>query len=559
MGTLSSLLNTGQQALQAQQTAIQVTGQNIANVNTPGYTRESVELASVPTPVSPPFRAGVTVEAITRAYDRFVTAQVNTASSDYQSANTQADVLGQVEALVNDLETDKGGLSGALGQLFNDFNALAQQPYDSTIRQTLVQQGDTVATAFHRLAEGLDTLRQDRNTALHGAVTDVNRLTSQIASLNEEIVQRDIDPKNLANTLHDQQDALIKQLSEKVNITSFVSPTGQVTVLLGGGRPLVEGDKASELTTHADPDDPHRILLAIKDPKGGFTDVTPSIRSGSLHGLLEVRDTVLPDLSQRLDRLAAQLTTSLNNTHSTGYGLDGTTRQNFFVPRQVSGQALSTNTGGGQLQSASVFDPTRLTTDDYRLTFTANGPPPTFDVVNSTTGVAVASGQSYTAGTAFRFDGLAITLGDNGTAPQSGDTFVINTTRDAAKHLAVDPTLQADPRRAAAGKTPQAGDNANALTLAQLGTAASLDGGTFGDYYHSIVASVGVRSQQAGLVAEQRQTVLQGLENRRESLSGVSLDEEQVNLVRFQQAYSAAAQFIRIATELGETVLALVR
>ncbi len=559
MGTLSSILYTGQQALQAHQTALQVTGQNIANVNTPGYSRERPDLVSVPTSITSPFRSGVNVEAISRAYDRFVTAQVNTASSEFQSANAQADVLGQVEALFNDLGTEKSGLAGALAQLFDAFQAVAQQPRESAARAAVVKQGDTVAAAFHRLAEGLTTLRDERNTALGDAVTEVNRLTGQIASLNEEILKREIDPKNKANTLRDQQDALIKQLAEKVNITTFVGNTGQVTVLLGGGRPLIEGNQGSQLATHVDPDDPQRILIDLKDPDGNPTDVTASIRGGSLHGLLEVRDTVLPDLSRRLDRLAAQLTTSLNTTHSQGYGLDGTTGQNFFTARQVSGQALAANTGGGQLQNVTVFDPTQLTLDDYRLTFTANGAPPTFDVINDRTGATVASGQSYTAGATLHFEGLAVTLGDNGTAPQAGDTFRIRTTRNAAQHIAVDSALQDDPRRVAAAQTPQAGDNTNALALAQLRDATSLDDDTFGTYYQSVIGYVGHESQRTTKLTEQRQTILSGLETRRESLSGVSLDEEQVDLVRFQQAYNAAAQFIRIADELGQTILDLVR
>ncbi|MGE3536961.1 MAG: flagellar hook-associated protein FlgK [Candidatus Tectimicrobiota bacterium] len=558
MGTLSSLLVTGHQALQAQQTALHVTGNNIANVNTPGYTRERPELRPVPTSLNLPFRGGVNVEEISRAYDRFVTAQVNDASSAHQSASTQADVLEQIEALFNDLGSTAGGLSGELATLFNDFQAVAQQPQESTARQILVAQGETVASAFRQLAEGLDTLRQDRNTALSDAISEVNQLSDQIAALNVDILKREIDPKNPANTLRDQQDVLIKQLAEHVNISTFAGARGQVTVLLGG-RPLVEGQQAAHLTTHADPDDAQRILIDLTDSSGNTTEVTSTIRDGSIHGLLEVRDGILPRLSSRLDRLAAQLTTSLNTQHSTGYGLDGTTGQHFFTPRQVSSQALAANTGGGAVQSATVFDPTQLTLDDYRLSFTANGPPPSFDVINDTTGETIAAGQSYTAGAALRFDGLAVTLDDNGTPPQNGDTFLIRTTRDAAKRLALDSALQDDPRRVAAAKTPSPGENTNALALADLRDATVLDDDTFGVYYQSLVGSVGSETQRTAQLAEQRQTVLSGLENRRESLSGVSLDEEQVNLIRFQQAYNAAAQFIRIASELGQTVLELVR
>jgi flagellar hook-associated protein 1 len=559
MGTFGGILSTGQQALLAHQTALQVTGQNIANANTPGYSRERAELVSAPSSLTNILRSGVNVEEITRAYDRFITTQVTVASSNLKSTQTQSDLLGQIEALFNDLNTPEAGLSGALDAFFQGLHDLAQNPQGLSERSSVLQQGENVAEAFHRLANELQGLYQERNARLGDAVTDVNHLTTQLATLNQQIREREVDPKNHANTLRDQQDLVLKQLAEKINITSFTTDSGQVTVLLGGGRPLVEGVQSFNLATRVDPDDPQRLLVDLNDPKGNGTDVTAQIRSGHIHGLLVGRDTVLPRLQANLDRLAAQLSTSLNQTHSTGYGLDGTTGQDFLVARQVSGQALAANTGGGTLQSVSVFDPSQLTLDDYRLQFTSGGAQPTFDIVDATTGTTVASGQNYTAGATFRFAGLAVTLADNGTPPQPGDTFLLRTTRDAAKNIAVAPTLLAHPRQVAAAQSLNPGDNANALALAQLRDTLAIDGSTFGTFYHTLVTSVGAVSQQASRLADNQQTVLTDLENRRESLSGVSLDEEQVNLIRFQQAYNAAANFIRIAEELGRTVLDLVQ
>jgi flagellar hook-associated protein 1 FlgK len=559
MGTFGSILFTGQQALLAHQTALQVTGQNIANANTPGYSRERAELVSAPSSSTRIMRSGVHVEEITRAYDRFITTQVAVASSNLKGTQTQSDLLGQVEALFHDLNTPETGLSAALEVLFQGLHDLAQHPQSLSERSSVLQQGQNVAEAFHQLANGLQGLYQGRNAELGDAVTDVNHLTTQLARLNLQIREREVDPKNHANTLRDQQDLLLKQLAEKINITFFPTDAGQVTVLLGGGRPLVEGAQSFNLATKVDPDDPQRLLVDLNDAQGNGTDVTAQIRSGHIHGLLVGRDTVLPRLQASLDRLAAQLTTSLNQTHSTGYGLDGTTGQDFLVARQVSGQALAANTGGGTLQSVSVFDPSQLTLEDYRLQFTSAGAQPTFDIVEATTGATVASGQNYTAGATFRFAGLAVTLADNGTPPQPGDTFLLRTTHNAAQHIAVAPTLLTHPRQVAAAQSLNPGDNANALALAQLRDTLAIDGSTFGAFYHTLVTSVGAVSQQASRLAEHQQTVLTDLENRREALSGVSLDEEQVNLIRFQQAYNAAANFIRIAQELGQTVLDLVR
>jgi flagellar hook-associated protein 1 len=559
MGTFGSILSTGQQALLAHQTALQVTGQNIANANTPGYSRERAELVSAPSAHANFLRSGVNVEEITRAYDRFITTQVTVASGTLKSTQTQSDLLGQVEALFNDLNTPEAGISGALDTFFQGLHDLAQNPQGLSERSSVSQQGANVAEAFHRLANGLQGLYQARNAELGDAVGEVNQLTTQLAALNVQIREREADPKNHANTLRDQQDLLLKQLAEKINITSFTTDAGQVTVLLGGGRPLVEGGLSFNLATRVDPDDPQRLLIDLNDTQDIGTDVTTQIRSGHIHGLLVGRDTVLPRLQASLDRLAAQLTTSLNQTHSTGYGLDGTTGQDFFVARQVSGQALAANTGGGSLQSVSVFDPSQLTLDDYRLQFTNGGAQPTFDIVDATTGTTVVSGQNYTAGATFHFAGLAVTLADDGVPPQPGDTFLLRTTHDTAKNIAIAPTLLEDPRQVAAAQSLNPGDNINALALAQLRDTLAIDGSTFGTFYHSVVTSVGAVSQQASRLAENQQIALTDLENRREALSGVSLDEEQINLIRFQQAYNAAANFIRIAGELGRTVLDLVQ
>src|SRR5215510_12272405 len=150
MGTFGSILFTGQQALLAHQTALQVTGQNIANANTPGYSRERAELVSLPSSITGILSSGVNVEEITRAYDRFLTAQVAVANSNLKSTQTQADLLGQVEALFNDLNAPEAGLSGVLDAFFQGLHDLAQNPQGLAERSSVLQQGESVAEAFHR-------------------------------------------------------------------------------------------------------------------------------------------------------------------------------------------------------------------------------------------------------------------------------------------------------------------------------------------------------------------------------------------------------------------------
>jgi flagellar hook-associated protein 1 FlgK len=556
---VTTILDTAKQALFAQQRAIQVVGQNIANVNTPGYSRERPVFLPTRPAVSGVLKFGVSVDQVTRAFDHFIAGQVNLAATTFSSTQTQADLLSQVEAVFNDLGLEDAGLASALKRLFEDFQALASNPRGIPERTVVQTQGQAVADLFHTFDSRLEDLGRNINTTLRDELAQTNRLMHQIADLNLRVQQVETDPKRNANTLRDERDALLKALSEKVNVTSFETSDGSVTILLGGGRPLVEGVRVNELTTVSDPNDPLRPSTQMQDKQGNLIDVTSSITGGKLQGLLAVRDTFLPRFTTGLDRLAAQLVSAVNQLHSNGYGLDGSTGNLFFAPRQVSGQALADNTGGGALQSVTVFDPAQLTLDEYRITFAASGPPPTFDVMNTTTGETIAAGQTYTAGATIRFDGMAVVISDSGTAPQQGDTFTISTTRGAAKALAVDTGVLNNVKIIAAAQTPDPSDNTNALALADLGDTPLIDGITLGEFYNTLVSGVGLESQRSADLAQHQKLLLTEVENQREALSGVSLDEEQVDLIRFQQAFTAAANLIRVADEMADLVVNLIR
>lgn len=556
---VTSILDTAKQALLAQQAALHVVGQNVANVNTPGYTRErAVMVSTEPSSFVGALRGGVTVDRIERLFDQYITAQRNVATANFQSAQEQADQLGRAEILVNDLGLEDSSVSSNLERFFQAFQGLANKPQGIPERTEVQQQGNHMVAAFHDLHTGFQDLRRDLNNALKDDLSEVNRLASEIADLNVQIQGTEANPKNPAGALRDQRDEFLRQLSEKVGVTAFES-NGDLTVLLGSGRPLIEGARFNSLISIDDPDDPQNVLVRMQDPQGNVSDVSNNIMSGKIHGLLSVKDTLLPGFIAKLDRLAAQLTSSVNQLHSNGYGLDGSTGNNFFVPRQVSGQDASSNAGGGTLQSVSVFDPTQLTLDDYQIRFAANGPPPTFDIVNTTTGSNVATAQPYTSGASIRFAGIEVVMTDGSGIPQAGDTFSISSTKSAAKNIAVDPVTQNAPEKIAAATTPEAGDNTNALSLAGLRDAQVISGNTFGESYSALVSSVGAEKQNSSSLSVQRELVVAEIENRRESVSGISLDEEQIDLIRFQQAFAAAANFVRVADEMADIVVNLVR
>jgi flagellar hook-associated protein 1 FlgK len=557
--SVSTILEAGKQSLLTQQRAIQVVGHNIANVNTPGYSRQRTELVPAHPSHSGVLKAGVSVDQVTRAFDRFLTGQVNTTASNASHTKTQADLLSQVEALFNDLGAENSSLAATLDRFFHSFQELATNPQGVPERTIIQGQGQAVADIFHALHTGLEDLKRDVNNALRDEVEQTNRVLQQIAELNNKIQQVESTPKDHANTLRDERELLLKTLSEQVAITSLEAPDGTLRVLLQGGRPVIDGGLVNPLLATVDANDPQRVVIHVQDRQGNSTDVSESMRSGKLAALMDVRDTFLSQVTTDVNRLAAQLTSSVNQVHSNGYGLDGSTGNAFFVPRQATGLPLAENTGGGRLQKVVVFDPTQLTLDDYRITFVGSGPPVTFDIVNTTTGVTLAAGQTYSAGMAIRFDGIEVVIGDSGLAPQVGDVFTISTTQDAAKNIAIAPGVLANVKTIAAGQTPRPGDNSNALALADLGAAVVIEGQTMREFYNTVVSRLGADSQSRQDRSTHQQLVLTELENRREALAGVSLDEEQIDLIRYQQAYNAAANLIRIADEMADTIVSLIR
>ena len=322
---VTQILDTGKQALLAQQKAIQVAGQNISNVNTPGYSRQRANFVAAETSQSGQFGFGVSVDEVSRVFNHFITNQVNVATTNFSSAQAQADHLSQVESLFNDLSLEEAGLAATLDRFFDTFQDLAANPQGSPERTLVQTQGNTLVKLFNNLASDLHTTNRNVNQLLTDDLEQINFITGQIAQLNAQIQKLEANPHNKANTLRDERDVALKQLAERVPITSFEIKDGSITVLLAGGRPLVEGPYATTLVAGTEPNDPTAITIQMKNSQGSLTDVTARITSGKLHGLLKSRDTFLAQITDKFDRLAAQLISSVNQIHSTGYGLDGST------------------------------------------------------------------------------------------------------------------------------------------------------------------------------------------------------------------------------------------
>ena len=294
----------------------------------------------------------------------------------------------------------------------------------------------------------------------------------------------------------------------------------------------------------------------MDDGTGGTVNVTAQVQGGELRGLLDMRDVETQGLIDQLDRLAAGLMGQVNGVHLQGLGLDGSSGNLFFetlTPTVVTG---SQNLGTGVV-TATNASPSTVTVDKFQIRFTGAG---TFDLFNLTTNQVTGS-FAFAAGVPLNIaNGLAVTITG---APVAGDTADISISEDAAMNMALSSTVLNNTDKIAAGLTGT-GDGQNALDISNLQNSLVFSSGaftpgtgtaTFDDFYNSLVSGLGAGSRSSETILKQQEGVMLQLNSQRESISGVSLDEEMINLIKFQQAYAASARMVTVVEEMFDVLI----
>lgn len=556
MAGISGLFEIGRLALLANQKALGITGQNISNANTKGYSRQVPVFESTRPIDSQPGQVGtgVRITEIRRMVDSLLEAQINSETGMLGNLEARASALDRIESIFSD--TNDTGISQAINGFFNAVQGLIDNPQGYTERVDVISQGETLAQMVSKAASDLSQVREDMDSGIASAINDINGLASQIAVLNEKISHAEINSQN-ANDYRDERTRLLNDLSGKIDISYFEDDLGQVTVMVGGGNPLVEGRTARSLSGTANSDNEGLTDIYFNPGSGQTVNITGNIKNGSIAGMLNIRDEVVPELSGKLDLLAASITNEVNVLHSAGYGLDSTTGNAFFSPLTATTGQMSANIGGASIDSGTILDFSVLSLDDYEIRFTS---PSNYDIVNATDNTTVSTGNMYTSGGNIDFDGIRVVVTDNTGAPAAGDTFTVSVTDGQAGRMSVS---LSDPNKVAAAQDPASlpGDNRNALALAQLQDDLILNNSTttFSSFYSSIVEEAGTIASQNSRALSAQRFVTDQLDARREEVSGVSLDEETVNLIKFQRGFEAAARLITTADELFQTILDLKR
>jgi len=460
---ISAAMEIGKNGLSIYRVATEVTSENIANVNTPGYSRQRVILETAP-PTNAngfPMGTGVRIASVERYYDALLQKQIVNAETKQGYDTTKSTVLQQIEPTFNDITND--GLGTAISDFFGAWQDLTLNPAGTAERQAVLTRAQILADNFHSVSKTLNDSIAMQNESLVPLTNDINATLANIAELNGQIKTTELVSGN-ANETRDQRDQLIRELSAKIGITFTENSDGTTDIAYAdGGAALVTGTTAGSFSLVVNAG---KYDVYVTPPAGVAAIVAPV--TGELGATVALRDTIIPGYRTQVDTLAKSVADTVNAVHTTAFNLAGATGQNFFTPpAAVSG---------------------------------------------------AAAGLSLAAG------------------------LTTNT-------IAASATLATLP-----------GDNSKALAIARLiNDTTTTAGTTYNSYYTNLVSTIGLDVKAAKNTVAQDEAFTNQLSSLRESNSGVSLDEELTNLVKYQRSYQASAKLITTATEMMDTVIALVR
>ncbi len=539
--SLFGLLDIGKSAIFASQTALNAISNNIANVNTPGYSRHEAIL-KIANPVQidgNEIGRGIGDVDLRRHHDKFIHLQLIGQNQSYGRSYALDRGLSHVEQIFN--EALDLGLATPLKEYLDSWQDVSNNPEDQAPRTALLEKARALVQTARQMESSITDNLKQINSDINTVVSDINALTSNIASLNDKIAGLEAGlTSEDASYLRDERDRQMIALAELMDYTWYEDRNNRVSIL-AGGKSLVNDQNAYALSTQVDLDGKNNVYLRGRDVSSVF-------QKGQLGGLISVREDIEDNSLHDLRKLMASITKETNMLHSTGYGLDSTTNNDFFSALQISTREYSS---AGFVASSTVNDYSALTLDEYDINFTnaAN-----YEIYNRQSGALVTSG-AYTAGNTISFDGIDVVIDG---APAASDSFLVSPLRGAIRNMnvALTDTLKV---AASSSNASLPGDNTKALEIIQLhqNGVSDLNTSTFEGYYQGIVSDVAITSRAAQDSLTYDDNLRFELEKKRDAVSGVNLDEEAAKLLQFQHMYEAGARILRVTDELMETIINL--
>ncbi len=447
MSGLFGIIESAKKAINSSRIGMEVTSHNVSNVNTPGYTRQRVELSSTDTLTSKQglTNAGVKVVGIKQIRDEFIEGEIRRVSNLMGTYSVEKEILSRIESLIS--EPSDVGLGQLIQNFFNAFDDLAKNPEDRAVRVTVLQTGEALSRRFNDIFQSLLGIKKDVLSELESKIKNVNEIISEIAKLNQSAINLHNSGAE-TNDIKDKINQKLKELSKFVDIVVKFDESGAVKVSIGGVT-VVDKDFSTNLELKFY-DGQAKILSTVEN-------LEVRLNSGEIFSLQNSFNDLIPQTIQKFDQLALNLINRVNEFHRNGFGLDGSTGNDFFA-----------GTGAGSIQ--------------------------------------------------------------------------------------VNKTIIEDLKKISASMNGDAGDNRIALAIASLRNDEKISG-----FYNSLVSEIGLRSRIVSDNENLQQMILNQLESQRDAISGVSIDEEMLNMIKFQKMFEASARVIQSVNEMIDAVLSMVR
>ncbi len=548
---LAAALNTGKTSLFSNQKSIEIAGNNIANVNTEGYSRQKAVYSDFPSLQFGSYFVGqgVKITDITREYDVFVSEQLLDKSQTLGSEDAKATPLAELERVFS---IGEDNLATEIDRFFDSWQELSANPSGQVERDIVIQRGELLSAAFSTVSGELDSVRSNINNTVLSEVDAVNLKLTQIADLNGRIQTIEANGQS-ANSFRDQRDVLLQEVTYTLGVQSYEEPTGAVNVQLPGGLPLVQNSSALQLKAISQGDD---LVLQLNVGPSSF-EISGKNLGGKFAGLLELRDEFIPSLAKDLDLTAYSLVQEVNKLHEAGTGLDGSTGVSFFNnPGNHTSQGYADKADGSAFGAGTfTLDVAGVPIDvvfaggslmDLQEAITTSGADVGASVNQQDDGGYVLSIVPQTPNDSVQID--MSTISGSYDAPQ----FTMANMSDLMS-MAI-----SQPSKIAAGNSSAPGDNTNALSLSALKDKNAVNSeDTFVSFYGKMAASVGIEAGQNRLSQAGAEDALTQLKNLRDGTVGVSLEEEMISLIKYQRGFEASAKLLSTVDEMLVTVLSI--
>lgn len=549
MPSIFAGLNISKMGLFAQQRALHTLSHNIANSNTEGYTRQRVDMYATSPEQLPGVYGmvgtGVDVDAVKQIRDEFLDYSYRGENSKLGQYEIYDDILANIEAVLN--EPTDASISKLMDNYYASLQELNKTPESLTVRALVRQRGIALAEGIQTMATSLKKMQKDTNFELEVSVSDINGYAQQIAGLNKIIYNSELTG-GTANDIRDQRNLILDKMSKLAKIDSYDDAQGRFHVLINGHEVVNHYDydqlETVERVNNLNEDDVED-LVDIRW-KSGADFITSE---GSINATIQMRDNIsgsnkgIPYYVDKLNEFIDTLASEVNNIHSQGYGLDGTTNVNFFTFSDMSSAEYNTYMKTKGLNGGAPIDVTSsvLTGLDTTTPVTTDIKEKNAQIIRSNINDILANNPEYAK--------KSIKLID-------GKYYV--TDRIKADQVSISKDIDKDLNKIAAADDSNSipGNGKNALSLATTRSNVKLfDWGSPDDFVKSLVANLGVDKQEATRIFKNQTVQVDSIQTKKDSYSGVSLDEEMADMVKFQQAYNANARMLTTFDEMIDIIV----